>query len=132
MTEKKIQGTVTRFSNKKGFGFIRPDGWDHDIFIYYMNVNEDTRKLYAGDLVEFNIETNNGRDHAVDVEILLRVKEVRGALKSREYHLWKTKDETRNFKWRVADAHFIETGEPKSLLDLALFTGIALNAKEAM
>ncbi|MAE76344.1 MAG: hypothetical protein CMJ85_05700 [Planctomycetes bacterium] len=52
-----VLGNVKWFDNRKGFGFLRTDGCEDDIFIHYSNIVEDgSERLHDGDMVEFDLE----------------------------------------------------------------------------
>lgn len=34
MTNERLTGTVKWFNNQKGYGFIKPDGQDKDVFVH--------------------------------------------------------------------------------------------------
>ena len=45
-------GTIKRFSNAKGFGFILPNDGEGDIFVHYSAINiQGYKALKAGQLV---------------------------------------------------------------------------------
>jgi cold shock protein len=49
-------GTVEFFKEDKGFGFIRPDNSDKDVFVHHSSIEgEGFRTLKRGDRVEFEI-----------------------------------------------------------------------------
>lgn len=49
-------GTVARFMDEKGFGFIQPDSGGKDVFVHYTAIEgSGFRSLAQGDRVEFEI-----------------------------------------------------------------------------
>ena len=60
---EKFIGCVNWFDSKKGYGFIsvktpNTDNTDKDIFVHFtsLNVDNNYKKIYPGEYVEFNIE----------------------------------------------------------------------------
>jgi CspA family cold shock protein len=50
------QGTVKWFNGKKGFGFIKPDDSDGDLFVHHSEIKTDGyATLNEGQRVEFEI-----------------------------------------------------------------------------
>jgi CspA family cold shock protein len=50
------RGTVKWFNDAKGFGFLRIEGQDEDIFVHYSAVKaEGYRSLAEGETVEFEL-----------------------------------------------------------------------------
>jgi len=61
-------GTVQWFSRVKGYGFIRPDGQEEDIFVHYSAIRgEGYRNLSQGQRVEFTVEDTPKGPQAVNV-----------------------------------------------------------------
>ncbi|MCP4536330.1 MAG: cold-shock protein [Chloroflexi bacterium] len=61
-------GTVQWFSRVKGFGFIRPEGKEEDVFVHYSAIRGDGyRNLNEGQQVEFTMEDTPKGPQAVDV-----------------------------------------------------------------
>jgi cold shock protein len=49
-------GTVKWFNEKKGYGFIIPDGLNQDVFVHYSAIQaEGFKTLSEGDKVQFEI-----------------------------------------------------------------------------
>jgi CspA family cold shock protein len=54
---ERLTGTVRWFSRVKGYGFIKPDNSEKDVFVHYSAiVGEGYRNLNEGQRVEFIIE----------------------------------------------------------------------------
>ncbi len=69
-------GTVQWFSRVKGYGFVRPDGQEEDVFVHYSSINGDGyRNLDQGQRVEFTMEDTPKGPQAVDVAMLDQVAE---------------------------------------------------------
>ncbi|MFZ8843906.1 cold-shock protein [Thermoflexus sp.] len=62
MAGQRVRGTVRWFNRTKGYGFIRPDEGDRDVFVHYTAiVGQGFRNLEEGERVEFTIrETPKG------------------------------------------------------------------------
>ncbi len=61
-------GIVQWFSRVKGYGFVRPDGQEEDIFVHYSAVHgEGYRNLSEGQRVEFTVEDTPKGPQAVNV-----------------------------------------------------------------
>ena len=64
----RTQGTVQWFSRVKGYGFIRPDGSEEDVFVHYSVIQgEGYRNLHKGQRVELVVEDSPKGPQAVDV-----------------------------------------------------------------
>lgn len=64
----RTMGTVQWFSRVKGYGFIRPDNQEEDVFVHYSVIRgEGYRNLNKGQRVEFTIEDSPKGPQAVDV-----------------------------------------------------------------
>ena len=61
-------GIVQWFSRVKGYGFIRPDGEEEDVFVHYSAIQGDGyRNLNQGQRVEFTMEDTPKGPQAVEV-----------------------------------------------------------------
>jgi CspA family cold shock protein len=68
MENARISGTVQWFSRVKGYGFIRPDGQEEDVFVHYSVIQgEGYRNLNKGQRVELMVEDSPKGPQAVDV-----------------------------------------------------------------
>jgi len=63
-------GKVKWFNNAKGFGFIREDGKDEDIFAHFSTISMDGYKtLKAGQEVEFDLSQGPKGLHATNIKL---------------------------------------------------------------
>ncbi|MFB6371568.1 MAG: cold-shock protein [Bradymonadaceae bacterium] len=55
--EENVTGRVKWFNNAKGYGFIRADEVDEDVFVHHSEIEDDGfRTLKADETVEFTLE----------------------------------------------------------------------------
>lgn len=67
----KLQGTVKRFNETKGFGFITPADDSKDLFVHFSGiVGTNFRTLNEGDKVEYNLQSSDRGPSAIDVVVL--------------------------------------------------------------
>lgn len=70
---ERIEGTVKWFNAEKGFGFIKQNGSETDVFVHHTAINmTGYRKLDEGDVVEFEIVEGRKGPQANDVKVLRR------------------------------------------------------------
>ncbi len=63
-------GKVKWFNNAKGFGFIREDGKEEDIFAHFSTITMDGYKtLKAGQEVEFELSEGPKGLHATNIKL---------------------------------------------------------------
>ena len=65
-------GTVKWFNSTKGYGFIQPSGGggSRDVFVHISAVERaGLRSLNEGQTVEYEIESNRGKESAVNLKI---------------------------------------------------------------
>ena len=65
------KGTVKFFNEKKGYGFItKEDG--NDVFVHFTSIEseDDFKTLKEGQAVEFDIESDDRGDKAVNVKLV--------------------------------------------------------------
>ncbi|MCK0156752.1 cold-shock protein [Cellulophaga sp. F20128] len=61
------KGTVKFFNDAKGFGFIKEEGSNKDIFVHISGLVDEIRE---DDEVEFNLEEGKKGLNAVNVKVL--------------------------------------------------------------
>ena len=63
-------GTVKWFNPTKGYGFIQTGGGGKDVFVHISAVERaGLRSLNEGQTVEYEIESNRGKESAVNLRI---------------------------------------------------------------
>jgi CspA family cold shock protein len=63
-------GTVKWFNPAKGYGFIQASGGGRDVFVHISAVERaGLNSLNDGQTVEFEIESNRGKESAVNLKI---------------------------------------------------------------
>ncbi|WP_089727210.1 cold shock domain-containing protein CspD [Candidatus Thiosymbion oneisti] len=66
-----MTGSVKWFNNAKGYGFVKPDGQDEDVFVHFSAIDMDGYKtLKEGQKVEFEISQGPKGLHAAHVNRL--------------------------------------------------------------
>jgi CspA family cold shock protein len=67
----RVTGTVERFMDDKGFGFIKPDTGDKDIFVHHSAIGgSGFKSLAPGQRVEFDLVQDPKGPRAENVEPL--------------------------------------------------------------
>ncbi|MEZ7495749.1 cold-shock protein [Leeuwenhoekiella aequorea] len=61
------EGTVKFFNNAKGFGFIKPEGSDEDVFVHASGLIDEVRE---NDRVEFETERGKKGINAINVRVI--------------------------------------------------------------
>lgn len=62
-------GTVAKFFNEKGYGFITPEGGGTDIFVHHADINMDGFKtLKPGQRVTFDVSQESKGPKASNVK----------------------------------------------------------------
>jgi cold shock protein len=64
------RGTVKWFNPTTGYGFIQPSGGGRDVFVHISAVERAGLSLLnEGQAVEYEIESNRGKESAVNLKI---------------------------------------------------------------
>jgi len=65
-----LKGTLSRWNDDKGFGFIHPSDGGRDVFVHISALRNAARRPIAGDVITFDIHLDNdGRPRAVNASI---------------------------------------------------------------
>lgn len=64
-------GTVLRFNKIKGYGFIKPDEGDNEVFVHFSQVEmAGYKELKEGQRIRYELERGERGDFATKVEII--------------------------------------------------------------
>ncbi len=63
----RTHGTLTRWNDARGFGFITPALGSDELFVHVSAFPRDGMRLHVGELISFEIETRDGKRCAVRV-----------------------------------------------------------------
>lgn len=67
---KKTTGIVKWFNFQKGYGFVKPDNANNDIFIHISELQKSgIRSLNENDRISFEIAENKGRTNAINIQL---------------------------------------------------------------
>lgn len=67
------KGTVRWFDDRKGYGFIEPEGGSGDVFVHFSGIAKQgpgRRTLEEGDLVRYDLGESKGKVCAINVEVV--------------------------------------------------------------
>jgi CspA family cold shock protein len=64
-----MKGTVKRWLDRKGYGFIEPEGGGDDIFIHHSQI-QGTQALREGQEVEFDVREDDRGKQATNLKII--------------------------------------------------------------
>lgn len=63
------EGKIIHWVDDRGFGFIRPDSGDEDVFVHFRDV--DGRRPMVGDRIAFDVQTDGaGKRRAVKATVI--------------------------------------------------------------
>ena len=64
------KGTVLFYNIPKGYGFIRPQDGDKDVFVHISAVERaGLNMLFEGQVVEYELVTNRGKTSAENLKV---------------------------------------------------------------
>lgn len=65
-------GTVKFFNSVKGFGFIKNDETDDEIFVHITALNDGLKELQEGQKVTYEVEkdSKNNKNRAINVSLI--------------------------------------------------------------
>lgn len=65
------KGTVLRFNKIKGYGFIKPDEGDNEVFVHFSQVEmAGYKELKEGQRISYELEKGERGDFATKVEVI--------------------------------------------------------------
>lgn len=66
-----LKGTVKWFNTKKGYGFIKPEGDEKDVFVHVTALEKaGIRQIMDGQLVNYDIYDDRGRKAAGNIKLI--------------------------------------------------------------
>ncbi len=66
-----MRGKLVKWNEARGFGFIRPDGFDYDVFVHVSGFKNSTHRPSILEVLEFRIQTDaRGKHRAMDVVLV--------------------------------------------------------------
>ena len=70
MVSDILKGKIIKWNDKKGFGFIKPELGNHDIFIHISALKKMPRKPVVGDIILYQLHNDNdGKKRAINARI---------------------------------------------------------------
>ena len=66
-----LQGEIKWFNNKKGYGFIKPNQSDKDVFVHITALEKSgISNIHDGQKVSFEIINDRGKQAASNIQLL--------------------------------------------------------------
>lgn len=122
-----MRGTVNWFNSQKGYGFLKTEE-GKDVFVHHSNIIMDGfRTLDENDVVNFELgNSNDGREQAVNVSLIVTTKMIESALKEENLYLSTMRDVYGVKKYLVVDMNNVLQSQEQGMyfLDLAAYAGI--------
>lgn len=129
-----MRGTVKFFS--KGWGFITNNETNKDVFFHQTNIQmSGYRTLDEGDLVDYEIGSNDGKEQAINVIPIISLVTVEDALNAESEKVLRVrtkKDSDGVLKYYVVDmnSNLQSSEQGMSLLEVAAYAGIDVEGLE--
>ena len=71
MSKHMPTGIVKWLNSNIGYGFIKPDNEDNDIFVHITSlIRSGLQTLNQGQKVNFDVEPTKNKKHAVNIQVL--------------------------------------------------------------
>jgi cold shock CspA family protein len=64
------KGKLTKWNDKRGFGFIQPEDKSQEIFLHISELKDLTRRPQVGDIICYHAEKKDGKLRAYNAFIL--------------------------------------------------------------
>ena len=65
-----MEGVVKWFNFQNGYGFIKPEGDEYDVFVHKTSLEKNgIRTLTEGQKVTFEVAVNKGKSSAVNIKL---------------------------------------------------------------
>ena len=129
-----MRGTVKFFN--RGWGFIANNETNKEIFVHQTNIQmSGYRTLDEGDLVDYEIGSNDGKEQAINVTPIISLVTVEDALNAESEKVLRVrtkKDSDGVLKYYVVDlnSNLQSSEQGMSLLEVAAYAGIDVEGLE--
>ena len=64
------KGELTKWKDKRGFGFIQPQDGSQEVFLHISELKDSARRPQVGDIIYYHLVTKNGKIRACNAFIL--------------------------------------------------------------